>query len=135
MACTAALIPTILGGASQVLDMGRTRRLYGRTSGKALALRYPTCATDGCDIPAAWCEAHHAGNPWAKGGPTDLEDGMLLCAHHHHRAMTTTTKPDADPTAASASTDGRGPTGPLTAALRGCVATSPDGPSSPGYRP
>jgi hypothetical protein len=86
MACTTALIPTILGGASQVLDMGRTRRLYERTPRKALALRYPTCATDGCDIPSAWCEAHHAGNPWANGGRTDLKDGMLLCAHHHHRA-------------------------------------------------
>ena len=36
-------------------------------------------------FPAAWCEAHHAGNPWAEGGRTDLADGVLLCSWHHHR--------------------------------------------------
>ena len=86
LACTAGLLPTILDGASQVLDMGRLQRLYQRSPRKALALRYKTCATDGCDIPATWCEAHHAGKPWAMGGRTDLKDGMLLCPFHHHRA-------------------------------------------------
>ena len=44
-----------------------------------------TAAPSGCDIPAAWCEAHHL-IPWTKGGKTDLADGVLLCSHHHHRA-------------------------------------------------
>ena len=37
-------------------------------------------------LPAAWCEAHHATNPWARGGSSDLADGVLLCSWHHHRA-------------------------------------------------
>jgi hypothetical protein len=48
-------------------------------------VRYPECAADGCDIPADWCEAHHAGDPWSKGGRTDLADGILYCSFHHHR--------------------------------------------------
>lgn len=40
----------------------------------------------GCTIPAGWCEAHHWGRPWAKGGSTDLKDGVLPCSGHHHRA-------------------------------------------------
>lgn len=86
LACTAGVIPAVLGGASQVLDLGRTRRLFSGAQRKALSLRQPTCRAEGCDIPAAWCEAHHAGSPWAAGGRTDLADGLLLCSHHHHRA-------------------------------------------------
>ena len=86
LVCTANILPVVLGGASQVLDAGRTRRLYSPTQRKALAVTQPTCRGDGCDIPAAWCEAHHAAEAWAKGGRTDLADGVLLCSFHHHRA-------------------------------------------------
>jgi len=51
-----------------------------------MAIRDRHCRAEGCDIPAAWCEAHHASNPWATGGLTDLAEGVLLCSWHHHRA-------------------------------------------------
>jgi hypothetical protein len=51
-----------------------------------MAIRDQTCRAEGCEIPAAWCEAHHGGVPWATGGRTDLADGVLLCSWHHHRA-------------------------------------------------
>lgn len=86
LACTAAIVPAVLDGASQVLDLGRSRRLFSPAQRKALAVSQPTCRADGCDVPAAWTEAHHAGNPWARGGRTDLADGLLLCGHHHRRA-------------------------------------------------
>ncbi len=86
LACTASIIPAVLGGAGQVLDLGRSRRLFTPAQRKALAATQPTCRATGCDIPAAWCEAHHAGDPWAAGGRTDLADGVLLCSYHHHRA-------------------------------------------------
>jgi hypothetical protein len=86
LACTAGIIPVVLGGESQVLDLGRTRRLYSRPQRKALGVRQRTCRAEGCDIPAAWCEVHHGGNPWSRGGKTDLADGDLLCSFHHHRA-------------------------------------------------
>jgi hypothetical protein len=85
-ACSASLLPVVLGGAGEVLDLGRSRRLFSPGQRKALAIRDRRCRADGCDIPAAWCEAHHAGAPWAAGGKTDLKDGLLLCSFHHHRA-------------------------------------------------
>ena len=86
LACTAKLIPAVLGGDSQPLDIGRADRFYKPWQRKAMALTQPTCRADGCDIPAVWCEAHHGGVPWAQGGGTDLADGILLCPFHHHRA-------------------------------------------------
>lgn len=86
LACTARILPMVLGGASEVLDLGRSRRLFSPAQRKAMAVRDRRCRAQGCDIPAAWCEAHHAAAPWVGGGTTDLGDGKLLCAWHHHRA-------------------------------------------------
>ncbi len=86
LACTAKILPAVLGGTSEILDLGRARRLFSPAQRKAMAIRDVTCRTEGCDIPAAWCEAHHAAQPWTTGGRTDLADGLLLCSWHHHRA-------------------------------------------------
>ena len=85
LACTAAIIPAVLGGDSEILDLGRARRLHTPAQRRAMRLRDRTCRAEGCDIPAAWCEAHHW-HPWSAGGPTNLDHGLLLCSHHHHRA-------------------------------------------------
>lgn len=86
LACTATLIPAVLGGRSEVLDLGRSGRLFSPAQRKAMAVRDKRCRAEGCTVPAAWCEAHHAATPWARGGRTDLADGVLLCSWHHHRA-------------------------------------------------
>lgn len=86
LACTAGIVPMVLGGDSEVLDLGRSQRLFSRAQRRAMAVRDRTCRAQGCDIPAAWCEAHHAADPWSAGGRTDLDDGRLLCSWHHHRA-------------------------------------------------
>ncbi|WP_159083551.1 HNH endonuclease signature motif containing protein [Nocardioides terrigena] len=83
--CTSHVIPAVLGGKSEPLDLGRGQRLYKLGQRRAMDLRDQHCRAEGCDIPAAWCEAHHL-IPWLKGGKTDLADGILLCSHHHHRA-------------------------------------------------
>ncbi|MFD1946815.1 HNH endonuclease signature motif containing protein [Nocardioides aestuarii] len=84
LACSAGLLPLVLGGNSEVLDLGRTRRLFSPAQRKAMVVRDQHCRADGCDVPAAWCEAHHR-HPWSAGGRTDLADGVLLCSWHHHR--------------------------------------------------
>ncbi len=86
LACTAHILPMVLGGKSEILDLGRHRRLFSPAQRKAMAVRDVHCRAEGCDIPAAWCEAHHAAAPWIAGGRTDLGDGVLLCSWHHHRA-------------------------------------------------
>ena len=86
LACQARIIPVVLGRQGEVLDLGRSARLFSPAQRKAMAIRDRECTTEGCSIPAAWCEAHHWRQPWASGGKTDLADGKLLCSFHHHRA-------------------------------------------------
>lgn len=85
LACDHALIPAVLGGASEVLDLGRRRRLFTAAQRTAHAIAHPTCQAEGCELPAAWCEAHHR-TPWGRGGTTDLAELAFLCSFHHHRA-------------------------------------------------
>lgn len=85
LACTAKVIPAVLGTDSEVLDLGRGARLFSAAQRKALRIRDRRCRAEGCTVPAPWCEAHHR-RPWSEGGTTDLADGVLLCGFHHHRA-------------------------------------------------
>jgi hypothetical protein len=82
LACTANLLPMVLGGDSAVLDLGRSARLFDKSQRIALAHRDGGCVFPGCDRPPAWAEAHHV-TPWAMGGKTDLDNGALLCGRNH----------------------------------------------------
>jgi hypothetical protein len=85
LACGAGIVPVVLNGRSEVLDLGRTRRLHSEPQRRALALRHDTCAAQGCERPFAWCDIHHP-HAWSDGGRTDLPNGLPLCGHHHRRA-------------------------------------------------
>ena len=85
LACTAGILPAVLDGRSEVLDLGRKERLFTAAQRRALLLRSATCEAEGCDIPGSWAEAHHWIS-WTRGGATDLDNAALLCSHHHHRA-------------------------------------------------
>ncbi|MBG6065107.1 HNH endonuclease signature motif containing protein [Micromonospora ureilytica] len=82
LACDATILPTVLGGTGQVLDVGRQRRLITGPLRRALVLRDRGCAFPGCDRPPRWCHAHHI-HHWADGGTTSLANAVLLCGHHH----------------------------------------------------
>src|SRR5690606_4376996 len=84
LACSAGVIPVVLDGVGQVLDLGRTQRLFTRAQRHALRIRDRQCRAEDCDIPAAWTEAHHL-TPWSAGGTTNLDNALSLCSHHHHR--------------------------------------------------
>jgi hypothetical protein len=85
LACQANIIPIVLGGESEILDVGRVKRLFTTGQRLAMAVRDRGCSWPGCEAPPGWCEAAHARNPWHNGGKTRLEDGLLLCSYHHHR--------------------------------------------------
>ena len=84
LAAEANIIPAVLGGAGEVLDLGRTRRLFSPAQRQALAEQYGGCAFPGCDHPPSYTEAHHL-RWWSHDGPTDLANGIPLCSFHHHR--------------------------------------------------
>ena len=112
IACEAGIIPIVLGGPSEILDLGRKRRLASAAQHRALLVRAHACEFWGCDIPAQWTKAHHV-NPWKprnraatrasgggdegdrggagnsgdegdQGGETNLDELVLVCERHHH---------------------------------------------------
>ncbi|MGW4679189.1 DUF222 domain-containing protein [Micromonospora taraxaci] len=87
LACDAGILPAVLDGGGQVLDVGRQRRLISGPLRRALVLRDRGCAFPGCDRPPRWCDGHHIRH-WADGGDTSLDNAVLLCGHHlrhvHH---------------------------------------------------
>ena len=84
MACEAGIIPVVLGGAGQALDVGRERRLATKAQRMALRARYPTCGMDqGCNVPFDDCQIHHI-KPWKDGGHTNLDRMCPGCDKHHH---------------------------------------------------
>lgn len=85
LACHAGIVPIVLGGDGQPLDVGREHRLFTGPQRAALAVRDAGCAFPACDRPVGDCEAHHL-VPWWRGGGTDLLNLVLLCRRHHRVA-------------------------------------------------
>jgi hypothetical protein len=82
LAAAAGVIPAVLGGASQLLDLGR-RRGFSEPQRVAMALQQGgLCNIVDCDRPATWADANHR-KPWAEGGLTTLANGELICPRHH----------------------------------------------------
>ena len=82
ISCDANLTRVVFGPDSQPLDVGRTKRLVTPALRIAVMARDLHCVFPGCDRPASWCDIHHL-IPWSEGGPTSLDNLVLLCRHHH----------------------------------------------------
>jgi hypothetical protein len=82
LACRAGVIPVVLGGKSQPLDIGRKGRFHTKPQRIALGLRDGGCTAVGCDRPPSQCHAHHD-IAWSQNGRTSVESGRLLCSRHH----------------------------------------------------
>ena len=89
LACQAGIIPAVLDGKSEVLDLGRKRRFHSPAQRIALGRQQSGCTAEGCDWPPGLCHVHHD-VPWSKGGRTSLTNGRLLCPRHHALAHRTT---------------------------------------------
>lgn len=81
LACDADILPGVFRAKTQKLWLGRKRRIATEAQRAALALRDQGCI--GCDANPAWCQAHHI-QPWSHGGPTNLDNLVLVCARCHH---------------------------------------------------
>ncbi len=82
LSCDAEVIPAVLGGRSEVLDVGRLQRLTTAAIWRALVARDQHCRFPNCARPPLMCHAHHLEH-WADGGATSLTNMILLCGHHH----------------------------------------------------
>ncbi|MGY4857610.1 DUF222 domain-containing protein [Cryobacterium sp. AP23] len=79
--------PVYLATNGAVLALGRKTRFFNRAQRRAITARDGGCIIAGCTSPAQWAEVHHV-VPWYKGGPTNVDNGVLLCWYHHHTIET-----------------------------------------------
>jgi hypothetical protein len=83
IACDGDVWRIVMDPASGLpLDVGRAHRLVPTWMRKALHARDRTCRWPGCDVPAAWTDAHHI-VPWYRGGTTAVDRLTSLCRYHH----------------------------------------------------
>ncbi|MCI4658798.1 HNH endonuclease signature motif containing protein [Cryobacterium zhongshanensis] len=81
--CDGGFQGVLFGENNQVLKLGPERRYFNRAQRRAITARDGGCIIPGCKAPAHWAEVHHV-KPWAKDGPTNVDNGVLLCWFHHH---------------------------------------------------
>ncbi|WAC57820.1 HNH endonuclease [Gordonia sp. SL306] len=80
LACDAGITEIIIDGNRAPLDMGFEQRLFTSHQRKAIIARDRCCIK--CGAPASWAHVHHMVH-WQDGGPTDLDNGCLLCPSCH----------------------------------------------------
>jgi hypothetical protein len=82
LACDASITRVVMAGPSEPLDVGRRTPVVSPAMRRAVILRDRQCRFPGCDRPHTWCDAHHVVH-WADGGPTAVQNLVLLCRRHH----------------------------------------------------
>jgi hypothetical protein len=85
--CSGAVQRVRVEGSGRIVSLGTPQRTFNRHQRRAIAQRDGGCVIPGCHVPATWCEVHHVEGA-ARGGPTHIDNGVLLCWHHreHERA-------------------------------------------------
>jgi hypothetical protein len=82
--CDCAMHRVLYDGQSGILDVGTATRVLTAALWVALVARDGHCRFSGCDRPAHWCDGHHI-HWFSRGGPTRLDNLVLLCRRHHKR--------------------------------------------------
>jgi hypothetical protein len=80
LACQAGVV-IVASGGGRPLDVGRRHRQPNARQRRALRVRDRSCRFPGCGA-TRHLHAHHVVH-WADGGPTDMDNLILLCSAHH----------------------------------------------------
>jgi hypothetical protein len=83
-ACDGGIRLHIRGDHGEILYEGARQRYFTPAQRRSIAVRDGGCLGRNCTAPPSWCHAHHV-IPWHEGGPTDVNNGALLCSFHHHQ--------------------------------------------------
>ena len=73
----------VMGEKGEPLYLYRGRRYFTEQQMQALAVRDGGCVWPGCHSPSAWADGHHVREYERDEGPTNIDNGVLLCPHHH----------------------------------------------------
>jgi hypothetical protein len=81
--CDGGIVPAAVDDRGAVLDVGRRSRAIPPAIRRALWIRDQGCRFPGC-MNQRYVHGHHIKH-WLHGGPTSLDNLVLLCAWHHRR--------------------------------------------------
>ncbi|MFD1375899.1 HNH endonuclease signature motif containing protein [Micrococcus antarcticus] len=79
----ARIIPMVLGGRGELLDIGRSQRKHPNYMRLGVAVRDRGCIVPGCTMDPERCNIHHIWF-WSEGGVTAVYWSAMLCDTHHH---------------------------------------------------
>lgn len=79
----ARIIPVVLGGRGEILDIGRSQRKHPKYMRLGITVRDRGCIVPGCTMDPERCNIHHI-RFWAEGGVTAVYWSAMLCDTHHH---------------------------------------------------
>ena len=79
----ARIIPMVLGGKGELLDIGRSQRKHPGYMRLGIAVRDRGCIVPGCTMDPERCNIHHIWF-WSEGGVTAVYWSAMLCDTHHH---------------------------------------------------
>jgi hypothetical protein len=81
IACDASLVTHHLDDSGEPLWLGRKTREWSTAQRRAITVRDSgRCRFPGCHH--RFVDIHHL-RPWTEGGPTDVDNGLLICPRHH----------------------------------------------------
>lgn len=80
--CEGTVQTIVIGPDHDELRLGRKVRVATRAQRRALRVRDGGCVFPGCSASPVHCQAHHIVE-WEHGGPTDLDNLVLVCRWHH----------------------------------------------------
>jgi Domain of unknown function (DUF222) len=84
MVCDTGYYKVLLGDHGEPLSHGLLLRYFTQPQRRAMIARDgDRCIAPGCRKRAASCHAHHV-IFYTDDGPTDIDNGVLLCPAHHH---------------------------------------------------
>jgi Domain of unknown function (DUF222) len=84
MVCDTGFYKVVQGLNGQPLYHGLLERYFTQAQRRAMIARDgDRCIAPGCKCRAASSHAHHV-IFYTKDGPTDIDNGVLLCPAHHH---------------------------------------------------
>lgn len=81
-ACVGFTQRVVFDAEGRIARIELPQRLFTVHQRRAIMARDGGCAIPGCPVPAHRCEVHHI-VPHHLGGPTHVENGVLLCWWHH----------------------------------------------------
>jgi hypothetical protein len=84
LACDAGFFPVLLGDLGEPLRHGLLERYFTPAQRRTIVARDgDRCLAKGCRKRASACHAHHV-LFFSNDGPTDVDNGVMLCPEHHH---------------------------------------------------